>query len=232
MQVCERVQSVSLRHSPIYISLILQGQGLAQQGVDCRDVIETLRCFDVKCFDITLHGDHPNFLSGIFETVNSKQIFVNARILLWIDLYLFLSHYACTSIWLAIQVNLDMTDHCTTDFCIWWTICLVPVRCISSIRHMYMTDFAYDGPIFLVPLSLSYPSSSVYVLGSVVKDGTTQLSIQVSPHLCLFLFKLFMPRVGLGIGCNFMIGNQLQPTDRLSIIISSSHFCINWVLEV
>ena len=27
--------------------------------------------------------------------------------------------------------------------------------------HMYMTDFAYDWPIFLVPLSLSYPSSPV-----------------------------------------------------------------------
>ena len=26
---------------------------------------------------------------------------------------------------------------------------------------MYTTDFAYDGPIFLVPLSLSYPSSPV-----------------------------------------------------------------------
>ena len=32
---------------------------------------------------------------------------------------------------------------------------------ISSMCHMYMTDFAYDGPIFLVPLSLSYPSSPV-----------------------------------------------------------------------
>ena len=60
-----------------------------------------------------------------------------------------------------IQVNLDMTDHCTMDFRIWRTICLVPVRCISSIRHMYTTDFAYDGPIFLVPLSPSYPSSPV-----------------------------------------------------------------------
>ena len=58
-------------------------------------------------------------------------------------------------------VNLDMVDHCTTDFCIWHTICLVPIRCISSICHMYMTDFAYDGPIFLVPLSLSYPSTPV-----------------------------------------------------------------------
>ena len=39
---------------------------------------------------------------------------------------------------------------------------MVPVRCISSIRHMYATDFAYDGPFFLVPLSLSYPSSPVF----------------------------------------------------------------------
>ena len=60
-----------------------------------------------------------------------------------------------------VQVNLDMTDHCTTDFCIWQTICLVPVRRISSIRHMYTTDFAYDGPIFLVSLSPPYPSSPV-----------------------------------------------------------------------
>ena len=28
-------------------------------------------------------------------------------------------------------------------------------------RHMYKTDFAYDGPIFLVLLSPSYPSSPV-----------------------------------------------------------------------
>ena len=39
---------------------------------------------------------------------------------------------------LVIQANLDMTDHCTTDFCIWRTICLVSVRCISSIRHIYI----------------------------------------------------------------------------------------------
>ena len=42
-------------------------------------------------------------------------------------------------------------------------ICLVPVQCISSIRHMYTTDFTYDGPIFLVPLSPSYPSSPVVI---------------------------------------------------------------------
>ena len=28
--------------------------------------------------------------------------------------------------------------------------------------HMYVTDFAHDGPISLVQLSLSYPSSPVY----------------------------------------------------------------------
>ena len=36
--------------------------------------------------------------------------------------------------------------------------------------------------------------------------------------------------VGLVIGCNFMIDKQLQPTDRLSIMIGSSHR--NWVIEV
>ena len=30
-----------------------------------------------------------------------------------------------------------------------------------NIRHMYTTDFAYDGPNFMVPLSPSYPSSPV-----------------------------------------------------------------------
>ena len=60
-------------------------------------------------------------------------------------------------------MNLYMTDHCTTGFCLWQTICLVPVPCISSMCHMYMTDFAYDGPVFLVPLSPSYPSSPVYL---------------------------------------------------------------------
>ena len=38
---------------------------------------------------------------------------------------------------------------------------LGPSPCISSMCHMYMTDFAYDGPIFLVPLGTSYPSSPV-----------------------------------------------------------------------
>ena len=40
-------------------------------------------------------------------------------------------------------MNLDMTDHCTTDFCIWRTLCLVPVDayqvfviCIRRILHM------------------------------------------------------------------------------------------------
>ena len=33
---------------------------------------------------------------------------------------------------------------------------------------MYTTDFAYDGPIFLVPLSLSYPSSPVVMIIIIV----------------------------------------------------------------
>ena len=37
-----------------------------------------------------------------------------------------------------------------------------PVPCISR-SHMYMMDFAYDGPNFLVPLSLSYPRSPIHV---------------------------------------------------------------------
>ena len=32
---------------------------------------------------------------------------------------------------------------------------------IKYVSYMYMTDFAYDGPIFLVPLGPSYPSSPV-----------------------------------------------------------------------
>ena len=78
-----------------------------------------------------------------------------------------------------IQVNLDMTDHCTTDFCIWRTICLVPVRWISSIRHMYTTDFAYDGPIFLVPLSPSYPSSPVVSMEAMSGWYLREIDIRV-----------------------------------------------------
>ena len=36
---------------------------------------------------------------------------------------------------------------------------------------MYTTDFAYDGPIFLVPLSLSYPSSPVPVQARPAREG-------------------------------------------------------------
>ena len=49
-----------------------------------------------------------------------------------------------------------MTDflHMTDDM-------LGPSPMHTSIYHMYTTDFAYDGPIFLVSLSPSYPSSLV-----------------------------------------------------------------------
>ena len=36
-------------------------------------------------------------------------------------------------------------------------------KIISSMCHIFMTDFAYDRPIFLVPLSLLYPSLPVLV---------------------------------------------------------------------
>ena len=39
-----------------------------------------------------------------------------------------------------------------------------------------------------------------------------------------FFLIVSLELLGLGIGCNFMIDNQLQPTDRLSIMISSLHF--------
>ena len=54
-----------------------------------------------------------------------------------------------------VQVNLNMTDHCTTDFCIWQTICLVQVWwnsanqvfviCIRRIKCIWRTNF--PGPI-------------------------------------------------------------------------------------
>ena len=94
-----------------------------------------------------------------------------------------------------IQVNLDMTDHCTTDFCIWRTICLVPVWCVSSICHMYTTDFAYDGLIFLVPLSLSYPSSPVLISDTTPTKFQSMVVIQ-HPWWCVsycqFALNIFL----------------------------------------
>ena len=48
----------------------------------------------------------------------------------------------------------DGFSHMTDDM-------LGPSPMHLSIRHLYTTDFSYDAPIFLVPLSLSYPSSPV-----------------------------------------------------------------------
>ena len=103
----------------------------------------------------------------------------------------------------VIQVNLDMTDHCTTDFCIWRTICLVLVRCISSICHMYTTDFAYDGPIFLVPLSLSYPSSPV--------SHFTHLNMRFTGFLAL-LMRSWFPTIIPKRGC--ALYTKLRPIHR------------------
>ena len=41
---------------------------------------------------------------------------------------------------------------------------------------MYKKDFAYDGPIFLVPLSLSYPSSPVDIFPTNVFSNVMILS--------------------------------------------------------
>ena len=70
--------------------------------------------------------------------------------------------------------------------------------------------------------------------GSAAPDGGTVMAhfSVTTPAEGESKINLHVNTLGLGIGCNFMIDNQLQPTDRLSIIISSSHFCSNWVLEV
>ena len=56
--------------------------------------------------------------------------------------------------------------------------------------HMYMTDFAYDRPIFLVPLSPSYASSAVLIFyflyftpgGHIVPKGTDVLLLTSALH--------------------------------------------------
>ena len=123
-----------------------------------------------------------------------------------------------------------MTDHWTTDFCIWRTICLVPVRCISSIRHMYTTDFAYDGPIFLVPLSLSYPSSPVLaVLGRNTSTSdvlSSQLVKTTTPHTqtLLSLPPLYRYRWGGGGTGKWQVNiDKNSATPKYSYIYSSRH---------
>ena len=61
---------------------------------------------------------------------------------------------------------------------------------------------------------------------------STDLGMDMAIYRRVYMYNYIFKILGLGIGCNFMIDNQLQPTDQLSIIISSSHFCSNWVLEV
>ena len=52
--------------------------------------------------------------------------------------------------------------------------------------HMYMTDFAYDGPIFLVPLSLSYPSSTVVIYGTnQLKSNILNAVLGMNTHFIL-----------------------------------------------
>ena len=93
--------------------------------------------------------------------ISSLAIFLSLLLVLSLSLLILLLLYRWTWIWR------------TT---VWWIICLVSVRCISSLRHMYTTDFAYDGPNFLVPLSPSYPSSPVL---STSRHGLSQQGVWV-----------------------------------------------------
>ena len=56
-----------------------------------------------------------------------------------------------------------------------------------------MTDFAYDGPIFLVPLSLSYPRSPVSTnLGSSRKTSELNLGEFVYAGTCIAMIKEYL----------------------------------------
>ena len=60
---------------------------------------------------------------------------------------------------------------------------------------MYMTDFAYDGPILLVPLSPSYPSSPVLNTDVPFTDGEST-SLHSKPPLTAALEKSGRIRCG------------------------------------
>ena len=108
---------------------------------------------------------------------------------------------------LRVQVNLYMRDHCTTDFCLWWTICLVPVPCISSMFHMCMKDFAYHGPIILVPLNPSYPSSPV--LSESYPISNNMVGFKCCSKLCILVLWTKVASALEGLIC-FVVGFPLS----------------------
>ena len=65
---------------------------------------------------------------------------------------------------------------------------------------MYTTDFAYDGPIFLVPLSLSYPSSPV-------KGFEEAESLNLDPWAEIFKM-LFLTGIYKILAKTFLIDNE------------------------
>ena len=70
---------------------------------------------------------------------------------------------------------------------------LVPVPCISSMFHMCMTDLAYDGPIFLVPLSLSYASSpAIKIENKLSIYWMNKKSYQWHPYYTFFFLIWFL----------------------------------------
>ena len=63
-----------------------------------------------------------------------------------------------------------------------------------------------------------------------VQDGLRLVGVR-HEHLKITAMRLYK-RLVSGIGCNFVINNQLQPTDQLSFMINSTHFVSIWVLWV
>ena len=87
-------------------------------------------------------------------------------------------------------------------------------------RRRIFCDFHFCSNIYSLTHSVS----------NVVRSTDWFKARGQKQHFWLLYILFWLLR--LGIGWNFMIDNQLQLTDRLSIMISSSHFWSNWVLEV
>ena len=82
---------------------------------------------------------------------------------------------------------------------------------------MYTTDFAFDGPIFLVPLSPSYPSSPV-----LLSIFITLYKLQLLVALCKYK----------GISCTYVFSIlfefQLVRQVDYDFNLPSSHFHLPW----
>ena len=84
-----------------------------------------------------------------------------------------------------------------------------------------MTDFAYDGPIFLVPLSLSYPSLPVQLRGAstgtrILSKSTIQANLDITHSMgpgklvhhmqnLSYTYDEYLICIGLGPGISSLI---------------------------